>query len=99
MHVSGHSDHLSRREVSQWDWDGTWSTRSCWRGAAQRSSLGATASRGPGPAYNYRRLHVEIGWLTLDERFDGTPFTDRGFDNVPALAHLTAWLEELRAAA
>jgi transposase InsO family protein len=49
--------------------------------------------------YNYHRLHGEIGWLTPAERFDGTPFTDRGFDNIPALAHLTGWLEGLRAAA
>ena len=49
--------------------------------------------------YNYHRLHGEIGWLTPGERFDGTPFTDRGFDNVPALQHLTAWLEDVRAAA
>ena len=49
--------------------------------------------------YNYHRLHGEIGWLTPAERFDGTPFTDRGFDNVPALAHLQPWLAELRAAA
>jgi len=49
--------------------------------------------------YNYHRLHGEIGWLTPGERFDGTPFTDRGFDNIPALRHLTVWLEDLRAAA
>ncbi len=49
--------------------------------------------------YNYHRLHGEIGWLTPGERFDGTPFTDRGFDNVPALAHLTQWLEDVRKAA
>jgi len=49
--------------------------------------------------YNYHRLHGEIGWLTPAERFDGTPFTDRGFDNIPALHHLVPWLEELRAAA
>ncbi|HVS66304.1 MAG TPA: hypothetical protein VMT85_22690 [Thermoanaerobaculia bacterium] len=29
----------------------------------------------------------------------GTPFTDRGFDNVPALAHLAPWLDGLRKAA
>ena len=29
--------------------------------------------------YNYHRLQSEIGWLTPGERFDGTPFTDRGF--------------------
>ena len=49
--------------------------------------------------YNYHRLHGEIGWATPAERYDGTPFTDRGFDNVPALAHLEGWLEDLRAAA
>lgn len=49
--------------------------------------------------YNYHRLHGEIGWLTPAERFDGTPFTDRGFDNIPALRHLTPWLDELRKAA
>ncbi len=49
--------------------------------------------------YNYHRLHGEIGWLTPAERYDGTPFTDRGFDHVPALAHLIPWLEDLRAAA
>ena len=49
--------------------------------------------------YNYHRLHGEIGWLTPGERFDGTPFTDRGFENVAALAHLEPWLEEIRAAA
>jgi len=48
--------------------------------------------------YNYHRLHGEIGWLTPAERFDGTPFTDRGFDHIPALSHLVPWLAELRAA-
>lgn len=37
--------------------------------------------------------------LTPAERFDGTPFTDRGFENVPALRHLEGWLEDLRKAA
>jgi transposase InsO family protein len=49
--------------------------------------------------YNYHRLHGEIGWLTPAERYDGTPFTDRGFENIPALAHLQGWLEEIRVAA
>ena len=49
--------------------------------------------------YNYHQVNAEIGWLTPAERFDGTPFTDRGFNNVPALAHLQPWLAELRAAA
>ncbi len=49
--------------------------------------------------YNYHRLHGEIGWLTPAERYDGTPFTDRGFENIPALEHLMPWLEDLRAAA
>lgn len=39
--------------------------------------------------YSYHRLHGEIGWLTPGERFDGTPFTDRGFDHIPALSHLS----------
>ncbi|MDE3192152.1 MAG: integrase core domain-containing protein [Chloroflexota bacterium] len=49
--------------------------------------------------YNYHRLHGEIDWCTPAERYDGTPFTDRGFDNVPALAHLVPWLDDLRKAA
>ncbi len=49
--------------------------------------------------YNYHRLHGEIGWLTPGERYDGTPFTDRGFENIPALSHLVPWLDELRKAA
>ena len=49
--------------------------------------------------YNYHRLHGEIGWLTPGERYDGTPFTDRGFENVPALAHLKTWFDELEKAA
>ena len=49
--------------------------------------------------FNYHRLSSAIGWLTPAERFDGTPFTDRGFDNIPALAHLMPWLAELQKAA
>jgi transposase InsO family protein len=49
--------------------------------------------------YNYHRLHGEIGWLTPAERYDGTPFTDRGFEHIPALAHLISWLDDLRKAA
>jgi len=49
--------------------------------------------------YNYHRLHGEIGWLTPAERYDGTPFTDRGFEHVPALEHLQSWLADLHAAA
>ena len=45
--------------------------------------------------YNYHRLHGEIGWRTPAERFDGTAFTDRGFEFIPALEHLQGWLEEL----
>jgi len=30
---------------------------------------------------------------------DGTPFTDRGFQNIPALGHLVSWLDEFMAAA
>src|SRR5437867_1968758 len=49
--------------------------------------------------YNYHRLHGEIGWCTPGERYDGTPFTDEGFENVPALAHMKEWLDELKRAA
>ena len=51
-----------------------------------------------GGYYNYHRLHGELGWQTPAERFDGTPFTDRGFEHVPALLHLQGWLAELMAA-
>lgn len=45
--------------------------------------------------YNYHRLSGVLGWLTPAERYNGTPFTDRGFDNIPSLAHLDDWLREL----
>ncbi len=48
--------------------------------------------------YNYHRLHGELGWQTPAERYEGTVFTDRGFEHVPALAHLQDWLTELMAA-
>jgi transposase InsO family protein len=48
--------------------------------------------------YNYHRLHGEIGWQTPAERFDGTPFTDRGFEHVPLLAPVAPLLAELLAA-
>jgi len=48
--------------------------------------------------YNYHRLHGELDWHTPAERFDGTPFADRGFDHVPALLHLNDWLSELMTA-
>jgi transposase InsO family protein len=49
--------------------------------------------------YNYHRLSGSLGFLTPAERFDGTPFTDRGFEHIPGLAHLQAWLTELTAVA
>ena len=49
--------------------------------------------------YNYHRLSKVLGWLTPAERYNGTPFTDRGFQNVPALAHLQPWLTEVMDAA
>jgi transposase InsO family protein len=49
--------------------------------------------------YNYHRLSGVLGWLTPAERYLGAPFTDRGFQNVPALAHLETWLEEVMNAA
>lgn len=49
--------------------------------------------------FNYHRLHGELGWLTPAERYNGTPFADRGFEHIPALQHLQDWLTELLAAA
>ena len=43
--------------------------------------------------YNYHRLHGELDWQTPAERFDGTPFTDRGFEHVPALAGVADLLD------
>jgi transposase InsO family protein len=48
--------------------------------------------------YNYHRLHGELEWQTPAERFDGTPFTDRGFASVPALAGVSALLDAVIAA-
>ena len=48
--------------------------------------------------YNYHRLHGEIGWRTPAERFNGTPFLDRGFEHVPSLAAVAPLLAELLAA-
>ena len=62
--------------------------------AAAESALADYASY-----FNYHRLSSAIGWLTPAERFDGTPFTDRGFEHIPALQHLQSWLAELMAAA
>jgi transposase InsO family protein len=47
--------------------------------------------------YNYDRLHGELDWHTPAERYDGTPFTARGFERVPALDHLQGWLANLMA--
>ena len=49
--------------------------------------------------YNFHRLSGALGWLTPAERYQGTPFTDHGFQNIPALAHLQPWLEDLIRAA
>jgi len=48
--------------------------------------------------YNYHRLHGELDWQTPAERFDGTPFTDRGFGSVPALAGVADLLDAIVAA-
>jgi transposase InsO family protein len=48
--------------------------------------------------YNYDRLHGELDWHTPAERFDGTPFTARGFERIPTLDHLNGWLTELMTA-
>lgn len=49
--------------------------------------------------YNYHRLSGALGWVTPAERYDGTPFTDRGFEHIPALAHLQPWLASVMNAA
>jgi transposase InsO family protein len=48
--------------------------------------------------YNYHRLHGELDWETPAERFDGTPFTDRGFGSVPSLAGVADLLDAILAA-
>jgi transposase InsO family protein len=48
--------------------------------------------------HDYHRLHGELGWRTPAERFDGTPFTDRGFASVPSLAAVAGLLEAMIAA-
>lgn len=48
--------------------------------------------------YNYHRLHGELDWQTPAERFDGTPFTDRGFASVPVLANIADLLDAIMAA-
>jgi hypothetical protein len=47
-----------------------------------------------------RRLprHSELGWRTPAERFDGTPFIDRGFASVPSLAAIADLLDAILAA-
>jgi len=49
--------------------------------------------------YNYHRLSGVLGWVTPAERYDGTPFTDRGFEHIPALVHLQSWLQTVMTAA
>jgi transposase InsO family protein len=48
--------------------------------------------------YNYHRLHGALGWHTPGERFDGTLFTGRGFEHVPALDGVADLLSDLLAA-
>jgi len=45
--------------------------------------------------YNYHRLRGELGWRRTAERFDGTPFLDRGFEHVASLAAVAPLLAEL----
>jgi len=44
-------------------------------------------------------LSGTLGWLTPAERYDGTPFADVGFANIPNLAHLQDCLTEVMDAA
>lgn len=43
--------------------------------------------------YNYHRLHKGIGYETPASRYLGTPYTNRGFENLPGLEHLQEWLK------
>jgi len=54
-----------------------------------RPPMGSPASR---PTTTTDRLYGELDWHTPAERYDGTPFTARGFEGVPALDHLQGWL-------
>jgi len=49
--------------------------------------------------YNYHRLHGEIRLAHPSRAVRRDSVHDRGFDHIPALAHLQPWLAELRAAA
>jgi transposase InsO family protein len=49
--------------------------------------------------YDYHRLHGQLGWQTPAERFEGTLFTDQGFEHVPARAGVADLLSELLAEA
>ena len=49
--------------------------------------------------YNFHRLHGELDWHTPAERFDGTLFTDRGFEHIPSLTGVSALLADLLTAA
>ncbi len=60
---------------------------------------GRPTSEGYRRYYNSHRLSRVLDWLTPAERFDGTPFTDRGFEQIPQLHQLQSWLDELMAAA
>ena len=58
----------------------------------------ASLQRARGPAeleHRYHRLHGALGWRTPPELFDGTPFTDRGFEHIPALAPIADLLADL----
>ncbi len=62
--------------------------------AAAQTTLAEYAS-----SFNDHRRSSALGWLTPAERFNGSPFTDRGFEHILALQHLQSWLAELMAAA
>jgi len=41
---------------------------------------------------------TELDWRTPAKRYDGTPFTDRGFCSVPAVANVADLLDAIFAA-
>ena len=48
--------------------------------------------------HDYHRLHGALDWQTPAERCDGTPFTDKGFANVPALSGVAGLFHQILAA-
>ena len=77
-----------------------------WATSRPRSSTASTSPTSPPPrppssptpaTTTTTGSTAQLGWQTPAERFDGTPFTDRGFEHVPALAGVADLLADLLA--